>query len=91
MQLSDLKTTWSNLTRSQKLDIISKSNDRRLEAFENRKKKSSKSRKKSKKKKSRKRKKTYTPSTPEGLMALKEKMSEEEWENFKMMVNSGQL
>lgn len=91
MQLSDLKQTWSELTRSQKLAIIEESNDRRIQAFEQRKSSSKKKRKKKKSKKSSRKRKKSTPKTAEELMELKKKMSKEEWENFKMMVNSGQL
>lgn len=90
MKLKHLKEPWSELNRREKLSIIETSNERRVEAFEKRKSKGRKSKKKSKKKKSSKRKKR-TPSTPEELMELKKKMSKEEWENFKMMVGTGQL
>jgi len=89
MRLNNLKTPWNKLTRSSKIAIIEKSNRRRIEAFKNR--SSKKTKKKKKKSKKRGKGKRKAPSTAEGLMALKKKMSKEEWENFKMMIDSGQL
>lgn len=83
MQLSDLKKPWSKLGRGEKISIIEESQQRRIQAAEQAKKKKSKSR--SKKKSKKKKKSKNVKKTPKQLMKLKNSMSTEEWENFKMM------
>lgn len=81
MQLAEYKPRWDTLTRTQKLEIIEDSNDRRLQAFEvSKQKKRSGGRSKS----TRKRSSRGTPKTAEGFMELLKKMSPEERENMKM-------
>lgn len=87
MQLTDLKQQWHQLTRTQKLEIVERSNVRRAEAFEIRKNKGRKKSKKKSSSKSRKRKKS-TPKTAEGLARLLKDMSPEEVENFKLMIQT---
>lgn len=85
MRLEHLKKTWSQLNRGERISIIEASQERRLKAFNGRKKRATKSKKK-KKRKSKKRKSYTKPKSPEQLMKMKKKMSKEEWENFKLMV-----
>jgi G3E family GTPase len=88
MKLSDLRQTWSEMNRGERITLIQESQNNREKIFEARRKK--KSKKKKKRKKGSKKRKTYTkPKTPEELMKMKEDMSTEEWENFKMMINLG--
>jgi len=89
MRLENLKQPWSDKNRAEKISLIERTQEKRLKAFEARKKKKSKkSKSKSKSKKKSRKSKSYTkPKTPEELMKMKKNMSKEEWENFKMMVN----
>lgn len=87
MRLAQLHKQWSYLSSYEKSEVVEKSNERRLEAFEivknKRSRKKTKSRSKSRKSS---RSRSKTPKTAEGLMKLTEGMSKEEQENLKLFL-----
>lgn len=86
MQLNNLKQSWHELTDDDKIELIEQTNERRRQAFviDTEKKTRKKSASKAKKAK---RGSSRVPTSPEGLLKLMEKMTPEEKENFKLMIN----
>lgn len=82
MRLNQLKRRWSYLSHAEKIELITNSNERRLEAFEVRIKKNIK--KPSKRKTAVRKKHT----TVDGMMELIDKMSPEQLANFKLLANT---
>ena len=77
MKLIELNNQWHSLSREEKLNLIEKTNERRIEAFNVRVAK--------KAKKTTKRKTSTKKKTPTDIFALLAKMSPSERENFKLM------
>ena len=86
MRLAQLRKQWSYLSSGEKIDLVSKSNDRRLETFEIVKNKRSNSGKKSTKRSKSKTRSSRkkTPTTAQGLLDLTKGMTEEERKNLEM-------
>lgn len=82
MRLNQLRRRWSYLSHAEKIELITKSNERRVQAFEVRIKKAIK--KPSKRKTGVRKKHT----TVDGMMELIAKMSPEQLANFKLLANT---
>jgi len=80
MRLAQLRKQWHVLSREEKLDLIEKTNERRIESFKVRVKKQTK-----KKTKKRKGSTSTKKKSPSDLFSLLEKMTPEQRENFKLM------
>lgn len=82
MRLNQLKRRWAYLSHAEKIELVSKTNERRLEAFTVR---TTKALKKPSKRKTAVRKKH---TTVDGMMELVAKMSPEQLANFKLLANT---
>lgn len=83
MRLNQLRKSWLNLSTEEKLQLVERTNERRLEAFEIVKNKRETKAVKAKRKKSRSSKK---PKTAAGLQEFMKNMTPEERENFKLAI-----